>query len=160
MEQQKKLGITLELIFWIVTAILCVGILYPIFNNFNNFPFLWQNTLAIVILVTYTRYTFLWRYTLFAKSTVIRLIFLVTAIPLVFYLIQNMNGFQSYLDDYGYDAFMEILKKPLTDDQKVGLLQYIRSEFVFFSTGAAIVGIVLPLRMILSFWRTKNNEGV
>lgn len=160
MEQQKKLGVTLEVVFWIVTVILCIGVLFPIFNNFNSFPFLWQNALAIIISVTYTRYIFLWKYTLFAKSYVIRIFFLVTTIPLVFYLIQSMNGFQTYLDDNGYDAFMELLKKPLSDDRKVGLLQYIRSEFIFFSTAAAIAGVVLPFRMIMSFWRTKNNKGV
>lgn len=160
MEQQKKLGVTLEIVFWVVTAILCVGILYPIYNNFNDFPFLWQNALAIVIFVTYTRYVFLWQYALFAKSNVVRILFLVTAIPLVFYLIQNINGFQSHLDNNGYDAFMELLKEPLSDNQRTGLLQYIRSEFVFFSTGAAIAGVLLPLRMIMSFWRTKNNKGV
>jgi hypothetical protein len=71
-----------------------------------------------------------------------------------------MNNFQTYLDNSGYDAFMELLKKPLSDDERTGLLQYIRSEFVFFSTGATIAGIILPLRMIISFWRTKNNKGV
>jgi len=160
MEQQKKLGITLEIVFWIVTIISCVGVLYPIYNNFNNFPFLWRNGLAIVIFVTYTRYIFLWQYALFSKSTIVRLILLVIAIPLVFHLIQNMNNFQTYLDNSGYDAFMELLKKPLSDDERAGLLQYIRSEFVFFSTGATIAGIILPLRMIISFWRTKNNKGV
>lgn len=160
MEQQKKLGLTLEIVFWLVTAILCIGILYPVFNNFNSFPFLGQNILAIVVFITYTRYIFLWQHTLFAKSYVVRIFFLVTAIPLVFYLIQSMNVFQSNLDDSGYDAFMELLKNPLTDDRKAGLLQYIRSEFVFFCTGAAVAGVVLPLRMIMSFWRTKNNKGV
>lgn len=160
MEQQKKLGITLEIVFWIMTAILCIGVLYPVFNNFNDFPYLWQNVLAIVVFVTYTRYIFLWKHTLFARSYVVRIFFLVTAIPLVFYLIQSMNGFQLHLDDNGYEAFMDLLKNPLSDDRKAGLLQYIRSEFVLFSVGAAIAGVVLPFRMIISFWRTKNTEGV
>jgi hypothetical protein len=75
-------------------------------------------------------------------------------------MIQNMNVFQSYLDDYGYDAFMDLLKSPLSNDRKEGLLQYIRSEFVFFSIGAISAAIVLPVRMIISIWRTNNNKGV
>jgi hypothetical protein len=71
-----------------------------------------------------------------------------------------MNGFQSYLDDYGYDAFMDLSKRELSDGAKAELLQYIKSEFLFFNTGAVISGIFLPLRMIMSFWRTKNNKGV
>lgn len=160
MEQQKKLSVTLEIIFWIVTVILCIGVLYPIHNNFNNFPFLGKNVLAIIVFVSYTRYVFLWQYTLFATSTAIRIAFIITAIPLVFYLIQNMNGFQSYLDDYGYDAFMDLSKRELSDGAKAELLQYIKSEFLFFNTGAVISGIFLPIRMIMSFWRTKNNKGV
>ena len=160
MEQQKKLSVTLEIIFWIVTVILCIGVLYPIHNNLNDFPFLWTNSIAIIVFVTYTRYVFLWQYTLFSKSTIVRIAFIVAAIPLVFYLIQNMNRFQTYLDDNGYDAFMDLSKKLLSDSEKAELLQYIRSEFIFFSTGAVVSGILLPLRMIISFWRTKNNKGV
>lgn len=160
MEQQKKLSVTLEIVFWIVTVILCVGVLYPIHTKLDGFPFSWTNSIAIIVFVTYTRYAFLWQYTLFSKSTIIRIIFIVAAIPLVFYLIQNMNIFQSYLDDNGYDAFMDLSKNLLSDSEKTELLQYIRSEFIFFSTGAVVAGILLPLRMIISFWRTKNNKGV
>lgn len=160
MEQQKKLSVTLEIIFWIVTVILCIGVLYPIHSSLNSFPFMWTNSIAIIVFVTYTRYVFLWQYTLFSRSTIVRIIFIVAAIPLVFYLIQNMNSFQSYLDDSGYDAFMDLSKRLLSDSEKTELLQYIRSEFIFFSTGAVVAGVLMPLRMIISFWRTKNNKGV
>ena len=145
MEQQKKLSVTLEIIFWIVTVILCIGVLYPIHSSLNSFPFMWTNSIAIIVFVTYTRYVFLWQYTLFSRSTIVRIIFIVAAIPLVFYLIQNMNSFQSYLDDSGYDAFMDLSKRLLSDSEKTELLQYIRSEFIFFSTGAVVKVIVLAL---------------
>ncbi|MFT6148533.1 MAG: hypothetical protein ACJAUH_001215 [Saprospiraceae bacterium] len=160
MEQQKKLSLTLELVFWVVTAIIALGVLRPISVNFTDFPFLWHNILIIVVFITYTRYTFLWRHTLLAKSYAFRFLILLGTIPLVFFMIQNMNVFQSYLDDYGYDAFMDLLKSPLSNDRKEGLLQYIRSEFVFFSIGAISAAIVLPVRMIISIWRTNNNKGV
>ena len=85
---------------------------------------------------------------------------MIASIPLVFFLIQNTNSLQSYIDDYGYEAFMDLLKQPLSDERRLGLLEYIKSEFVFFSTGAVLAGVVLPIRMIISFWRTKNNEKV
>lgn len=160
MEQQKKLSLTLELIFWVVTAIIALGVLRPISVNFTDFPFFWHNILIIVVFITYTRYTFLWRHTLFPKSYAFRFLILLGTIPLVFFMIQNMNVFQSYLDDYGYDAFMDLLENPLSNDRKEGLLQYIRSEFVFFSIGAISAAIVLPVRMIISIWRTNNNKGV
>lgn len=160
MEQQKKLSLTLELVFWVVTVIIAFGVLRPILINFNDFPFLLHNILIIVVAVNYTRYAFLWRHTIFSKSNIIRALILLGTIPLVFFMIQNLNGFQTYLDDGGYEAFMDLLKNPLTDEQKKGLLQYIRSEFVFFSVAAIAAGVVMPIRVIVSIWRTRNNKGV
>jgi len=160
MEQQRKLSLTLELVFWVLTAIITIGVLYPVITNFNSFPFLLENILIIVVFITYTRYLFLWKHTLFSRSNIVRTLILLGAIPLVFYMVQNLNSFQTYLDDYGYDAFMELLKEPLSTDRKTSLLKYIRSEFVFFSTGAIIAGVLLPIRMIISFWRTKNKKTV
>lgn len=160
MEQEKKLLLTLELVFWVVTAVITYGVLRPIITNLTGFPFLWHNVLAIVVTVTYTRYIFLWKYTFFSKSNIIRALIMIASIPLVFFLIQNTNSLQSYIDDYGYEAFMDLLKQPLSDERRLGLLEYIKSEFVFFSTGAVLAGVVLPIRMIISFWRTKNNEKV
>ncbi len=160
MEQQKKLLLTLELVFWVVTAVIAFGILRPIVVKIADFPFLWQNGFAIVIFVTYTRYAFLWKYNLLSNSLVTRLIFVFSSIPLVFYLVQNLNGFQGYIDDFGYDSFMNLLKKPIADLDKVSLLKYIRSEFVFFSTGAILSAILLTFRMIMSIWRSRNKKGV
>jgi len=160
MEQQRKLSLILELVFWVLTAVFTFGVLYQVFSNFNKFPFLLENILVIVVFITYTRYLFLWKHTLFSRSNIVRAIILLIAIPMVFFMIQNLNEFQSYLDDYGYDAFMDSLKAPLSTDKKTNLLKYIRSEFVFFSTGAVIAGVLLPVRMVISFWRTKNKETV
>lgn len=160
MEQQRKLSLILELVFWVLTAVFTFGVLYQVFSNFNKFPFLLENILVIVVFITYTRYLFLWKHTLFSRSNIVRTIILLIAIPMVFFMIQNLNEFQSYLDDYGYDAFMDSLKTPLSTDKKTNLLKYIRSEFVFFSTGAVIAGVLLPIRMVISFWRTKNKETV
>jgi hypothetical protein len=160
MEQQKKLSLTLELVFWAVTVIIGFGVLRPILINFNDFPFLLQNILIIVVTVNYTRYTFLWRHTIFAKSYIIRALILLATIPLVFFMIQSLNGFQTYLDNGGYETFMDLLKNPLIDERKKGLLQYIRSEFVFFSVAAIAAGVGMPIRIVISIWRTKNNKGV
>jgi hypothetical protein len=158
MEQQRKLLLNLELLFWLVTVIITLGVLYPVFSNFDGFPFLWRNILVIVIFITYTRYTFLWQHTLLPKSNIFRAIILVATIPLMFRVIENMNGFQLYLDNEGYDAFMETLKKEISQERQVNLLNYIRSEFVFFSIGAVVSMIALPIRIIMSFWRTRNNR--
>jgi hypothetical protein len=40
------------------------------------------------------------------------------------------------------------------------MTQYIRSEFLFFGVGSVIVSILLPFRMIISVWRTKNKGTV
>ena len=158
MERQRKLLLNLELLFWLVTALIALGVLYPIFSTFNGFPFLWKNILVIVVFVTYTRYTFLWQHTLLPTSNIFRAAILLITIPLVFKMIENVNGFQLYLDNEGYDAFMSTLKTEISQERKINLLNYIRSEFVFFSTGAIVSALALPIRIIISFWRTRNNR--
>ena len=59
MDQAKNLWLKMELIWWLVTLILVVAILYPILQNTNDYPFLTLNILYIVAFVTLSRHLFL-----------------------------------------------------------------------------------------------------
>ncbi len=84
----------------------------------------------------------------------IALIFL--AIPIVFLLVQEVNYFQTYLDENGFEPFI----KNVTATQQRSLATYVQSEMLFFGVGSVIAGLALPIRMLISVWRQYNLDKV
>lgn len=156
MEQKSNLSFKLELIWWIFTAILVAGILYPIFSRITNYPFLVINVIFIIVFITFSRYTFLLKYTWLAHRKMLKAVIIALCIPVLFTLISELNTFQTILDEEGMDAFM--LNLNLTD--KMSLQQYIRNEVILFGTGAIIATVLLAFRLAMSIWRNHNRGTV
>ena len=66
MQDKSKLAGQLEFVWWLFTAILAAGIVYPILNRIDNYPFLLTNVVHVIIFITFTRYIFLLQYTFLA----------------------------------------------------------------------------------------------
>lgn len=156
MQKDNRLVVTLELVFWLVTALIVGGVLYPIYRVAPDYPFWFRNILFIVLTVTFTRYIFLLKHTWLAYLTWIKVVFILAAIPLTFFLIDGINDFQTYLDENTFDSFLGHL--PL--DRREAMTRYIRSEMIFFGTGAVIGGLAFALRMVMSLWRNRNRGTV
>ena len=73
------------------------------------------------------------------------------SIPAVFLLIQEINLFQTYLDENGFLSIVGILPK----DQQLSMMQYIRTEMLLFGVGSVIAGIVFPLRLVVYLWKGR-----
>ncbi len=162
MDKNKRLQITLELIWWVVTLVVVVGVLFPINNAFKDYPFWATNILFIVVFITYTRYIFLLKHSLFAYYFPIKLVLVFVSLPLVFYMISSILDFQSFLDDEGQDALLQpfLLREQLSREAGTSLTNYVKNEMFFFAVGAIIAAMVLPIRMVVSIWRTKNRGTV
>lgn len=156
MTQSKNLATRLELIWWVVTAIVIVGALFPVYRTLDGYPFLLVNISFIVIFITLTRYIFLLKHTFLAKRQRLKVVLLFLCIPLAFYLIDQINHFRAFLDEDRFEPFVKDLPI-LTRSQ---ILQYITAEYLFFSVGALISTIVFPFRMLISVWRTRNRGTV
>lgn len=146
----------MELIWWVVTALICVGVVYPIYSNVQDFPFYLPNLVFIVVFVTFTRYIFLLRYTFLAKRQVLKVIVALSALPIIFLLVQEITLFQSTLDEEGTAH----ITKGLAGEGQIAMLQYIRTEMLLFGVGAVISAAALPVRMIHSVWRLRNRGKV
>lgn len=157
---QLRLKLSLELVWWIATAIFAVLILFPILRVFDNYPFLFANILFIFIFITFTRYIFLLKNTFLARLTPVKLLLIAACLPLLFYLISEVYAFQMFLDEQGSQALLspEYLSKEVPISRRSRLLSYIRTETLFFGVGSVITTIIMPFRMILSLWRTYNTE--
>lgn len=152
MNQKLSNLFTLELVWWLFTAVLVVGILYPILSQLDNYPFLLINGVFIIIFVTFTRYIFLLRYTFLAHEKVYKAILIALSIPIVFYLVNQMNIFQAYIGEEGMETFMPLL----SFEEREPLMTYIRNEMLLFGMGSIIAAAVLPFRMVMSIWRNHN----
>ena len=156
MNQKSSLALKLELIWWIVTLILIAVVMFPIINNVNDYPFLFINIFFIIVFVTFTRYIFLLKYTFIAKNQILKAILAVLCIPLIFYLISEINYFQAFLDEEGLESFIPDMELK----EQGSLMRYIRSEVLFFGIGGLIAAILFPIRMVISIWRYHNRGTV
>jgi len=148
--------IRLEIIWWIVTAIIIAGVLFPLRNYLGDYPFLLTNILYIIVFITLTRYTFLLRFTLLAYRQTLKIVLIFLCIPLVFFLVQELNSFQTYLDYNGAEALLGETNFEISDS----IVRYTYNEMLLFGVGSIISGVVFPFRLVLSVWRGRNRGTV
>ena len=145
--------ILLELVWWIATAIITIGVLYPIWQSTVNYPFWTTNIIAIIAAITITRYIFLTDFTFLAKWKYFKVALVSITLPIVFLLIQNLSDFQAYLDEEGLDHVL----KNLNSADRASMFSYIRSQMLFFGTASIIAGIVMPIKLTKSVWKNFNS---
>jgi len=151
-----SLKLSLELLMWVVTAILVGLVLLPIYLNIKSYPFYLYNILFIVVFFTFARYIFLLKHTVVARSMLFKIIMMLIAIPLIMYLLDAVSSFQGFADDVG----LQTLVSELSISKQKSMIKYIRTEMIFFGVGAVIVAILFPFRMLISIWRGINKNTV
>lgn len=146
----------LELVFWIFTALAALVVMLPIITEVEGYPFWFINIIYIVTAITATRYIFLLQHTFLARRQPLKVALVFLCIPFVFYLIQELNHFQTFIGEEGMDA----LVGSLPYRRRNNMADYIRSEMLFFSVGSIISSVILPFRLLSSYWRTRNRGTV
>jgi hypothetical protein len=145
-----------ELLWWLITALVLAAILLPIYLNIRYFPFYGLNILVIVCFITLARYLFLLPYTFLARREILKIAIVFLCIPLIFIIVQELNKFQTYLDEQGVE--MLVGKRPA--EKQMQWVYFIQNEILLFGVGAVVTGIILPFRLILSVWRGRNRGTV
>jgi len=156
MNKKRNLTIRLEIIWWIFTAVILGGILYPILTNVEGFPFLISNIFFVVSFLTLTRYIFLLKHTFLAQRELLKIALSFLCIPLLFFLVKDFIYFRNYLDETGLETLFQ--KQSLEEQNR--MVQYIRSEMLFFGVGSVLSGLLFPFRMLVSVWRVRNRGTV
>lgn len=162
MDSSTKLKGKLELIWWIFTLIVLAAIMVPIYNAFKTYPFWTPNIVAIIVFITYARLIFLTKHSPIAYNFPVKLFLVFFSLPLTFYLISTLFGFQDFLDTEGQNALLqpELLRQPLSTIEGANLSSFVRKEMLFFTVGSIITAIMMPFRMTQSIWRTRNRGTV
>jgi len=148
-----KSKLTLELVWWIATAILVTLFVLPIYSALGDrYTFYVPNIFFIILFVTYTRLIFLTKYSFLSNNKWLKVIFVFLSIPLFFYAMDALFNFQDFFDR---DDHIKMLSN-LTPDKAVEFNNYIKYQFLFFGTGGMIVLFMMPVKMIISIWKTIN----
>jgi hypothetical protein len=144
-----------EFLSWAFVLVFCVLILSPvIFKSGVYYTFYVQNAVSIIVFLTFSRLIFLLGYTPYARLKWLRMLLVFLPIPLFMYHLDNLYDFQRYVDENGTISFLK--GSTNLDDYNFG--KYIKYQFIFFSTGALVTIVLMPVRMIVSFWRTTNTK--
>lgn len=154
--KQTMLAISLELLFWILTAIIAAAVLYPIYQVTNDYYFLIPNIVFIVVLVTCTRYIFLLKHTWLARLQAVKTAIIFGSIWGLFLLMEQLNKFQTFLDEEGPEALLT----GLSGAELTSMVGYIRSEMLFFGVGSILALLVLCGRLLQSIWNYRNRGVV
>ena len=154
---KNNLSLVLEIVWWIFTLLLVAGVLYPIYSKANaTYPFYKSTILFVVVFVTFTRYIFLLKHTFLAHFEKLKLAIILFSAITIFLLVNELNFFQTHLDEKGIGSFLGHLSLPEQDS----LGAYIRNVLLFFGAGSIIAAIVLPLRLVVSIWLGRNRGTV
>ncbi len=156
MNREQSLHFRLEIIWWIFTIILAMGVTYPVISKVENYPFLVINIIFIIVFVTFTRYIFLLKHTFLAKQQLLKTGIVLISVPIIFMLINQINLFQTFLDENGFNG----LVGDLPFGKRENIAKFIRAEMLFFGVGSVISAIVLTIRLVVSVWRLKNRGTV
>lgn len=146
----------LELIWLAATAILVILILMPIRSEIYAFPFEKANIFFIIVFITLIRWLLFLSNTPFGKAQLIKGIIGIGAIWVGLYALRQFSLFQNFIDDKG----VESITQHLPEARQIALHKYIISEFIFFASGSMIVCVMMPVRMLISIWRTHNLKKV
>lgn len=141
-----------ELFWWIVTAFITLIVLFPIISE-GSYRFLWSNVFLVVAFLTVTRYIFLLPQTFLSKIEWLKGAVILFAPVLIFLLIQEINRFQTFLDE---SEWVKVISGGAAA-QKPGLSKYIYTEMLFFGVAGVMATLLLPFRMVVSIWRVRNR---
>ncbi|MCH2085417.1 MAG: hypothetical protein MK226_23745 [Saprospiraceae bacterium] len=147
----SKLKLGFELLWWVLTLIILVVVLLPVYFSTIGYPFWNTNIIFIISFITLTRYIFLLKHTFLARQQLIKVILFFLCFPFAFYLIQEINSFQTFLDEEGATAIVGNIPNA------ANMMIYVRSELLLFGVGSIIASLIFPFRIILSVWRNRNT---
>ena len=149
-----KNKILLEAIWWLITAVIVAIVMYPIWTNFPAFKFNLMNIINIVVFITFARYTFFLKYTFLATLQKAKIAFVLFTVAIIATLMTQIQSFNVWIDGGDPDILLESVGKT---DMREPLLNYIKSEYVFFVVAAIVSALFLSARLLVSVWRLRNR---
>jgi len=156
MNKSTTIKIALELVWWVITALVVWVVLQPIYKAMYVWQFETWNILFVVFLITLTRYIFLLKHTLISDQQVFKIVLMLLMFPLTFLLIERINEFLVFIEEQSWEP----ITGHLPHAQQPAIEEYIWGEMLFFGVGSAIAAPAFAVRLMISIWRTKNRGTI
>lgn len=156
MTNMARLKWIAEALWWLLTLAVTAVVLLPVLLNVPDYPFYLPNILFIVAFITFARYIFFLPISFLARAKWIKVFIIAISALLFFVMTTALGDFRNFLEEKG----LQTLVTHLHVTEQSSMMNYMKSEFLFFGTGAIITGILLPMRMIVSLWRMRNRGTV
>ncbi len=146
--------ILFEAIWWVITAVMVTVVMYPIWTSFPAYKFNGVNIATIVLFVTFARYTFFLQYTFLATLQKAKIGFILFTVAIVATLMTQIQSFNVWIDGGDPDILLDSVGNAA---KRESLLNYIKSEYLFFVVAAIVSAVFLSLRLLVSIWRLRNR---
>lgn len=156
MNKNTYLFIKIEILWWLIAAIVAFILILPIKIQLPEFPFIWENILFVVCFIMLSRYLFFLESTFIAKKQYVKIALVFLAIPFVFFLVAQLAGFRSFVDEGEFNTLLSTY--PYKEQLKIE--KYIRTEFPIIAMAAIVSAIIFPFRMFMSVFRYRNSGKV
>jgi hypothetical protein len=153
--------IVMEVVWWLITMIVVWMVTNPLWIQFVDNTYINKLILYIIVLITYTRYLFLLKYTFLAHFQVMKFILIFISLPFVFYLINGFFAYKDFLDkqNQGMIEYNSFFREGITSEEKYATLAYLSKTYSFFAISAVIVVVYSPFKLLVSYWRVYNKTG-
>ena len=145
-----------ELIWWIVSALIAVAVVWPYYPALIvEVPFLVPNMVMIVLMIQCIRLTFFLRQSPWPSFRWMIFVLNFAFIPFSMYVIKHYSGMSQFFES---SSWMHSFSYLLTLTEKSDLASYIRTEFTFVSVVAFISGFSFSSRMVVASWRILSRS--
>lgn len=161
--QKQQMGkLMMEAAWLLLTGIIVWLLAQPYWRPFKQHDFVYQVMIFAVVFITYARYLFLLKYTFLSHFQVMKFLLIFLSIPLAFYLVQLFFDYQDFLErqNEGMEEFGKYFQDYITLDQRYQILRDLTPLYNFLGISAIITVIIMPFRLLISFWRVYNKTGM
>ena len=143
-----------EGLWWVISAIIALLVLLPVWRYHLQYPILFENILGIIVAIHITRFLFLHRFIPYMQGVRSKTAVLLTGIVLLIIMLRYFSGITTFVKDVG---FFEIFSH-IESGQILGLAKYMKTQLIFAYTAALTGLVVLPVVLLRSIWKQYNNR--
>ena len=161
LQRERTSKIVMELLWWLVTAVIAWMVTGPYWKHFANDEYVIELLIFVVALLTIARYLFLLKYTFLARFQLLKFILIFASIPLAFWGIQEFFDFREFYETQseGMVIGQSYFAPGVGFSERYQVLQRFLPIYSFFASSAILTPIVMPFRLLVSYWRVYNNTG-
>lgn len=142
----------LEVLWILLSGILCTLVFLPFYIFSISFPFFYYNFFFIIASFHLTRWIFAIKYSFFAHQVYLKILTIFISIAVFLLAYRGMNLYQLFIDENGYYFLFEHLEL----DLRYKLAFFVNSQYFFFGVWTMISSLAFPFILIRSIWRVRN----